>query len=453
MGERKWTTSRAFLFAAIGSAVGLGNLWRFPYIAGENGGGAFILVYLACVMLFAVPLLMAELTIGRLGQGSAVSSMRSLTKPKSLSRGWMGIGWLSILVPAVGLSYYSVVAGWSVAYMVLAVSGAFSGLDATGSEETFADLTGSAPTMMAWHGVFMVTTVAIVARGLQRGVEQAVKILMPTLFLSLLALCVYAAVTADFVAGFTFMFSTDFSKITFESVLIAMGQAFFSVAVGVGAMVTYGAYLPKGIALPKAAFLIAGADAAVAILAGLAIFPVLFAAGLQADQGPSLLFVTMPIAFGAMPMGAAFGALFFFLISIAGLTSTIGMLEPVVSWLEEKRGFNRPVVAVVVGILIWMAGLGSVLSFNVLSDSYVLDFWSVFEEKTIFDITDYIVANFLIPINGLLISLYAGWALNKSIAQKNLSLPSLAFLIWRLLVRFVAPIGLVTIIVIGVATS
>ena len=438
----KWTSQSAFIFASIGCAVGLGNLWRFPYITGENGGGAFILIYLACIALFAAPLVMAELTIGRLGGRSPIGTMRKLIAENGFGRGWMSIGWLAVILPAIGLSFYSVVAGWSVAYMIKAFSGEFHNITGEQSGAMFGGLTGNAGLSLFWHAFFMIVTTFIIARGLHRGLERAVKIMLPALFVSLVVLVGYAMATADFAGGLKFMFSADFSKVTGETFLMALGQAFFSVAVGVGGMLTYGAYLPSQISIPRAALIITGADTLVAILAGLAIFPILFTAGLGADQGPSLLFVTMPIAFGGMPAGVLFGGLFFFLIAIAGLTTSIGMLEPVVSWLEEKRGLTRPVIAVICGIVIWTLGVGAALSFNVLSGFHPLNFIGVFERKTLFDITEYTVANILIPISGLLIAVFAGWRLTKPSAQQELSMTGSAFQAWRFIMRFVAPLGI-----------
>lgn len=442
-----WSTHTAFILAGIGSAVGLGNVWRFPYITGVNGGGAFIIIYLVCVFLFAAPLLMAELTIGRLGGGSPVWSMRRLTREGGFSPFWRSIGALSIIIPVIGLSYYSIVAGWGIAYMFKSFAGAFEGVTGEQSAELFADLTASPAVIMFWHAVFIAITTWIVARGLHRGLERAVKFMMPALFVAIVVLVGYAAFAADFMSGLKYMFNPDFSKVTSQTVLMAMGQAFFSVAIGVGAMITYGAYLPASQSIPRAAVVIAGSDALVAILAGLAIFPILFSAGLAADQGPQLLFVTMPLAFGSMPVGAIFGGVFFLLIALAGLTSGIGMLEPVVSWLEEVPGFRRPVVALICGVLIWIAGLGAALSFNLLSNYYPLGFIEVFREKTIFDISDYILANYLIILSGLLISLFAGWRVARPAAEAQLGLSGKSFKVWRLLVRYVAPVVLIAIFV------
>ena len=290
----------------------------------------------------------------------------------------------------------------------------------------------------------MAMTTFIVAKGLRHGLERAVKFLMPALFASLL-FCWFFMQQSPLISAraFNSCFPPTFLKVTSETVLMAIGQAFFSVAVGVGGMITYGAYLPASISIPRAGIAIAGADTLVAILAGLAIFPILFAAGLDAGQGPGLLFVTMPIAFGSMPGGVIFSTLFFFLISIAALTSTIGMLEPIIAWLEEKRGWTRPVVATISGVVLWAAGIGAALSFNLLANFYPLGFIAFFDGKTIFDLTDYLVANVLIPLSGLAIALFVGWRLSADIVARELALKPLSFQIVRFLIRYLAPIGLI----------
>ena len=314
----QWSSRRAFLLAAIGSAVGLGNIWRFPYITGVSGGGAFVLVYCLCIAIIGVPLLMAEIAIGRRGGRSPVGSMRKLSDEEGASHFWTSIGWQAVLAPTVGLMYYSVVAGWTLDYALAALMGAFEGIsDADGAGAVFAELTGSPGRMMISHAFFILLTVFIVAAGVKNGLERATKYLMPVLLVILLVLVGYTALTADFVGGLRFLFTPDFGKLTPTIVLMAIGQAFFSVNVAVGAFITYGAYVPKHISIPRVAVVIAIADTAVALLVGLVIFPLVFSYGLEPGEGPGLVFVTLPIAFGQMPAGAFFGALFFALMAIA----------------------------------------------------------------------------------------------------------------------------------------
>jgi NSS family neurotransmitter:Na+ symporter len=444
--HEQWSSRRAFLLAAIGSAVGLGNVWRFPYITGVNGGGAFVIIYCVCIVVIAIPLLMAEIAIGRRGGQSPIRTMQNLTAENNRGRFWHGLGWISVITPTVGLMYYSVVAGWTLDYAVSAMTGAFSGYDAERSSQGFAALTGNPVRMMFWQGAFILLTIYIVAGGVRKGLEKAVTYLMPGLALILVLLVVYAAVTAEFSRALRFMFEPDFSKVTSSTILMAVGQAFFSVNVGVGALITYGAYIPRQVSIPKVSGLIALADTGVALMMGLIIFPLVFSYGLQAGEGPGLVFVTLPIAFGQMPLGVVFGALFFILMSIAALSSSIGMLEPVVSRLEELKGFKRVPATIITGICIWLFGLGALFSFNLLAGFTPLDHIPLFEGKRIFDLMDFVTANVLIPTGGLLIALFAGWMMTRESIRAELGLKkATAFFVWRTLVRFVAPFAILAI--------
>ncbi|MEX2495425.1 MAG: sodium-dependent transporter [Woeseia sp.] len=437
-----WSSRRAFLLAAIGSAVGLGNIWRFPYITGINGGGAFVIVYCLCILVIAIPLLMAELAIGRRGGQSPIRSMQRLTAESGRSRAWHSLGWLSIITPTVGLMYYSVVAGWTLDYAISAASGTFSGYDAKLSGEGFSAMAGNPVRMMVSQAGFVLLIIAIVLGGVRRGLERAVKYLMPGLALILVVLVIFAAVTADFSRALKFMFEPDFSKLTSSAILMAIGQAFFSVNVAVGALITYGAYMPREVSIPRVSAVIAFADTGVALMMGLVIFPLVFSYGLQPGEGPGLVFVTLPIAFGQMPFGAVFGTLFFLLMAIAAITSGIGMLEPSVSRLEELKGFRRVPATILMGGCVWLFGLLALFSFNVLAGFTPLDHFPLFEGKGIFDLFDFVTANVLIPAGGLLIALFAGWMMTRESVQTELGLKSAAALwLWRSLVRIVAPVA------------
>jgi NSS family neurotransmitter:Na+ symporter len=441
-----WSSRRTFLLAAIGSAVGLGNVWRFPYITGANGGGAFVIIYCVCIVVIAIPLLMAELAIGRHGGQSPVRSMQKLAAENGRSEFWHSLGWLSIVTPTVGLMYYSVVAGWTLDYAINAMTGSFSNYDAERSADGFAAMTGNPGRMMFSQGLFMLLTIVIVAGGVRKGLEKAVKYLMPGLALILVVLVIYAAATAEFARAVRFMFEPDFSKVTSSTVLMAVGQAFFSVNVAVGALITYGAYMPRDVSIPKVSTAIAFADTGVALMMGLVIFPLVFSYGLQAGEGPGLVFVTLPIAFGQMPLGFVFGSLFFLLMAIAALTSSIGMLEPAVSRLEELKGFNRMRATIVMGIFIWVCGLAALVSFNLLAGFTPLDHVPIFEGKRIFDLMDFFTANVLIPTGGLLVALFAGWMMTRESIRAELGLQrATVFRIWRSLVRVVAPIAIMAI--------
>jgi len=444
--HESWSSRSAFLLAAVGAAVGLGNIWRFPYIAGQNGGGAFVLVYVGFVLLLGIPIIAGELAIGRRGRQSPVVTMCNLARQEGRSQAWQVIGWLSILVPLLGLTYYSVVAGWAIDYVFQAAAGSFKGFDGDSSGAFFGELLGSPVRMFFWHSIYIGLTIFVVARGVRKGLERSVKIMMPALFLILLFMVVYAMITADFQAGLKFLFAPDFSKLTVPIVLMALGQALFSLAVGVGALMTYGAYLPGNISLPWAAAVIGVVDTLVAILAGLAIFPLVLGYGLNPGEGPGLIFVTLPVAFGQMPGGAMVGCLFFVLLTFAALTSSIGMLEPVVSWLVEHKGFKRWVMALSAGLLAWFVGLAISLSFNLWGNIRPLGMFSFFAHKTIFDCVDFFVANIFLPLNAFLIAVFAGWMMSRQATLEELGLPDGGrYRYWRFILRFVAPVAFVLI--------
>ncbi len=444
-----WSSRSAFLFAAVGAAVGLGNLWRFPYVAGENGGGAFILLYIAFVFLLGVPIMAAEMVIGRRGQGSAVVSMNTLVNGEGLSRGWKSIGWLSLVIPFIGLSYYSVVAGWVIDYIWLGLTNSYGAFTPHTAAALFDERTGSTLRQVVVHALFIAVTVAIVSRGVNRGIEAATKIMMPGLFIILIGLVIYNGYTLGLSGSMKFLFAPDFSRLSTEGVLMALGQAFFSIAIGVGVMMTYSAYLPRNISLPQSAAIICGADTFVALLGGLVIFPIVFHYGLNPGAGPGLIFVTLPVAFGQMPGGQIIGTAFFVLMFFAAFTTSIGMLEPTVSWLEEKTSHNRPRMTIAAGLVAWAIGLPSVLSFNAWSDVHPLAWIAArLAKETSFDILDFLIANFLLPLNALLIALFVGWALSERASQEELGIGAgLRYRSWRTIVRFLAPIAIVGIMV------
>jgi NSS family neurotransmitter:Na+ symporter len=437
-----WSSRSAFVLAAVGAAVGLGNIWRFPFIAGQNGGGAFVLVYIGFVILLGIPIITAELSMGQRGKQSPVLTMSILAREANRSQAWQAIGWLSLLIPMLGLTYYSVVAAWAIDYIFQSAGGRFEGFDGDGSTAFFGEMLASPIRMIFWHGVFILLTILMVSRGVRKGLERSVKVMMPALFVILLTMVVYAMVAADFKAGLQFLFAADFSKLTIPVVLMALGQALFSLAIGVGAMLTYGAYLPSNISLPWAGAIIGTADTLVAILAGLAIFPLVLGYGLDPGEGPGLIFVTLPVAFGQMPGGFVIGSLFFVLLTFAALSTSIGMLEPVVSWLEEHRGFKRPLMATLAGVAAWLVGLAIVFSFNIWGDIRPLGMFEFFAEKTIFDVVDFFVANFMLPLNALLIAVFAGWVMSRRVTLEQLGLPDGArYAYWRFILRYVAPVA------------
>ncbi len=446
-----WSSRPAFLLAAIGGAIGLGNLWRFPYVAGEYGGGSFVIIYLAFVFFLGVPLMAAELLLGRRGHRSPVNSIAALVRDENAKPFWRAIGWISVLVPFLGLSYYAVVAAWAIDYLVLAGTNAFSGFDGAASGNTF-NLRAAEPVYQAsLHALFMAMTAWVVANGVNKGIERASKVLMPLLFLVILTLVFYGMVAGDFAGATRFLFNPDFSSLTAESFLVALGQALFSLGIGVGLMITYSAYMPRDYSLRASATVICIGDTLAALLAGFAIFPIVFASGLDPGEGPGLIFVTLPIAFGNMAGGHIFGTLFFLLLLFAAFTSSIGMLEPAVAWLEERKPGRRKQMAVVASTAVWIVGLGSVLSFSSMSDFQPLAFLGI--EKNFFGIADFTVANVLAPINAFLIALFAGWVISTKVVDEEFSSDTSAWkTYWRVANRFLAPAAL-TIVFIDLVTG
>lgn len=434
-----WGSRLTFIMAAVGAAVGLGNFWRFPYTAGENGGGAFVLVYLICMLVIAVPLVFTELFIGRRGQLSAVGSSRQLSEEATGKPTWAIIGWMGMTATFLIVTFYSVIGGWVISF---AVEGVTNGYASTVEEAgaVFDGLLADPWRLALYHTIFMVITVAIPARGLKGGIEKAVNILMPFLFVMLIALMVYGMFSSGFGAGVSYLFDFDFSKITPEIVLAATGQAFFSVGVGMAILTTYGAYLDKSTNLVKSGIIISLADTGVAIVAGLVIFPIVFTYGLDPAGGPGLIFVTLPVAFAQMGFGSIFGSVFFFLVIVAAITSSISIIEITVSWAEDK-GFDRVKSAIVSGLIIWALGFGTILSFNEWADFYPLNFIGIFEGKTIFDILDFTTGQLMLTSGGILLALFGGWVVSADVVCEELGWrpDGLAFRTYRILCRFVIP--------------
>ncbi len=430
-----WSSRLMFILAASGSAVGLGNIWRFPYVAGENGGGAFVIVYLACIFLIGIPILSSEILLGREGRQSPIHTMKTLTKTSGANGAWQFIGWMGALAGFVILSYYSVVAGWAMAYVFEMGSGVFVNADGATASQVFADFTGSPAKVVLWHSIFMLLTMFIVARGITEGLERTVKYLMPALFALLLVLVGYAMNSGHFMEGVAFLFSFDFDKLTGAGVLMAMGQAFFTLSLGMGAIMTYGAYMPKDASILSSATSIALIDTSMALLSGLVIFPLVFANGLESSAGPGLMFVTIPIAFGSMSGGTFFGVMFFVLVSFAAITSAISLVEPALAWFVEKLNTSRRNGAIVVCTIAWALGLGSAFSTNIGSELYLLP------GMTFFDSMDYVSNNIMLPLGGMLIALFTGWFLSQGIVAQQLQISGGKLIMFRVLVRFVAPIG------------
>jgi len=431
----QWSSKLAFVLAVTGSAVGLGNIWKFPYMVGVNGGGAFVLIYLVCVLVIGLPIMMSEIMLGRRGRRNPVATMQILGEEEARQTKWGLVGIIGVLAGIIILSFYSVIAGWAVAYVFKAATNQFANTDATAIGQMFDAFVANPAVIGIWHTIFMAVTVSFVALGVERGLEKAVEVMVPALLVLLFILLGYAINSGAFAQGLEFMFRPDFSKVSSDMVLSAMGHAFFTLSVGMGAVMAYGAYLPQEASIVQTSIAVVIADTAIAILAGLVIFPIVFANGLDPAEGPGLVFQTLPLAFGQLPGGSLFGALFFLLLSFAALTSAISLMEPAVAWMIERHRLSRPVAAWLVGLIIWLLGFLTVLSFSTLQDM-------IFLKGTFFDNFDYLTTNIMLPLGGLLITLFAGWVMCGNSSSDELD-PAAGYLYkaWRLLARYVTPVA------------
>lgn len=431
-----WSNRWAFVLATAGSAVGLGNIWKFPYMTGTNGGSAFVLVYLLCVALIGLPLMMTEIMLGRRAQRNPVDAMAHLSREAGGSQWWKGVGYMGIAAGILILSFYSVVAGWVLDYGLRAASGGFAGMTAEQANAAFSAFLASPYELLFWHSLFMFLTMFVVARGVTSGLERATTIMMPGLVTILLILLGYSLAVGNMGRSLEFMFRPDFSSITPAAVLSAMGHSFFTLSLGMGAVMVYGSYLQRHASIARSAFHIVLMDTAIALVAGIAIFAIVFANELEPAAGPGLIFQTLPIAFGQMPGGTLFATLFFLLLAFAAWTSSISLVEPAVSWLIENTKLSRTRAALLVGGLIWLLGIAVLLSFNNWSEVKLLGLG-------IFDVLDKFTTNILLPLGGLLMALFAVWVMRSAHAQEELALNDRHYRHWLFVTRYVAPIAIV----------
>ncbi len=434
-----WSNRWTFIMATAGSAIGLGNIWKFPYMTGVNGGSAFVLVFLGCILLIGIPLMMCEVMLGRRAQKNPADGMQRLALEAGASRHWKWIGLAGVLTGVLILSFYSVIGGWVIRYIVHAAAGDFSGANAGEIANMFGGMLASASTLAFWHTIFTVMTVWVVARGVNHGLEKASKILMPSLFAILLLLLVYSVFEGSFAHALHFMFTPDFSKITPGSALSALGHAFFSLSLGMGAVMVYGSYLQRHVSIARTSFYIAIADTLVALLAGLTIFSLVFEHHLEPSAGPGLIFQTLPIAFGQMWGGQIVGALFFILVTFAAWTSSISLIEPAAAWITENSSISRPAAASLIGFCTWLLGMSVVLSFNVWQD-ITLGFG-----LGIFDTLDKLTTNIMLPLGGLMMAIFAGWIMQPNHVREELGLQAKAYASWRFIIRYISPVAIVMI--------
>lgn len=426
MDQRKihgvWASRWTFILAATGSAVGLGNIWKFPYIAGENGGGAFVLVYLVCIAVIGIPVMMAEVLIGRRGRMSPINAMRYVTREAGLHGGWTSIGWVGVLAGLMIMAFYSVVAGWALNYVVVSGSGALTQVSGEAAEQLFNGLLNDRGKLLFWHTIFTLMTLSVVAAGVTRGLGMVARVLMPLLFVMLIILLGYGFTNGAFAEAFSFLFDFKLGRLSWDGVLIALGHAFFTLSLGMGAIMAYGAYMPGHANVSKTILTVGVLDTLVALVAGMAIFPVVFANGLEPGSGPGLMFVSLPVAFGNMPAGQVFGTMFFVLVAVAAWSSAVSLIEPGVAWLVESKRFNRTLATTLLAFIAWTGGVASI-HFSV-----------------VFDTLDFITSQVMLPLGGLFIAIFVGWLMRREIVASEMDAEGHPlFDVWLFLVRFVSP--------------
>lgn len=437
-----WSSRAGFILATTGAAVGLGNVWRFPYITGENGGGAFVLVYLVCVCLIGVPLMMAEFFIGRRGASSPSASFRKLAAEAGQSRHWQFVGTLGVAVSFLILTFYSVIGGWTIAYLVRSIGSGFGGLKGVDGQRQFAEFMNSPLEMIAWHTLFMLISVAVVVRGVAHGIERLATYLMPCMLLIILTMLAYSATLPEFAQSLSFMFSFNYSRLTTAGVVIALGHAFFSLALAQSVMVAFGSHLPRNVPLSRASFIISMLDTLVALVVGVIIFSIVFSSGLESSSGPGLVFETLPVAFGRMPFGNTFGIAFFVVLVLAAWSSSVGLLVPPLEYLQVRYGVSRTRGTWYVAVTAWLIGISCALSFGSLAD------FKPIGGMTIYGILDYLTSSIMMPVTGLCVAVFAGWVVSAAAAAEELQISGrLLFRTWRFLVRFVIPVTIAVILV------
>lgn len=444
--HERWSSPWMFILAAGGAAIGFNNFWQFPSLVAQFGGGAFLIVYLLCVLLIGLPLMMTELMLGRMGRGSPISVFRDLASRVRADRNWAVVGWVGVLSVFLILSYLSVIAGWTIAYTLRSASGVFIGLTADGLNGQFAQLVKDPEKQLFWHTFFMTATMVAAGNGVRHGVEKVIRYVMPLLAGMLAILLAYAATTDGFAQAAELLFMPDFTKLSGLGVLSAMGHAFFSLGLGAGAMLMYGAYLGSGTQIPRLSLYVVGFDTLVGIVASLIIFSVLFAGGVDLTSGPTLVFQSLPLAFDHLPYGQFFATVFFALLVTVAWVSAIALAEPVMAWFGERFAMSALKSALVCGIAAWALGLVSMLSFSSWAFSFKL--LGAVKKLGFFDILQAVTAQVLLPLSGILIALFAGWVLKPDTTRGELALDSPCLHdAWLWLMRVVIPVLLVIVLI------
>ncbi|CAH2030617.1 sodium-dependent transporter [Trichlorobacter ammonificans] len=435
----QWASRLGFVLAAAGSAIGLGNIWKFPYITGQNGGGAFVLVYLVSIAIVGLPIMMAELMIGRQTRRDAVGAFIKLEGKRSP---WCAAGWISVAAAFIICSYYSVVAGWTLEYLYRSLLDSFSGQPAAAIEGMFGGLTANGPRQLFWHFVFMILCLGIVIGGVQKGIERWNKILMPILFALMVLLFLNGLFSAGAWQGLAFMFRPDFGKLTPGSVLEALGHAFFTLSLGMAAMITYGSYLNRKENLLSASFRVVLLDTTISLMAGVAIFSVVFSVNMQPAAGPGLVFKTIPVVFSQLPGGQFLAIVFFLLLAFAALTSNISLLEAQVAYLIDERGWGRKRASAFLAGLAFVVGIPTALSYNLLSE------WKVVAGLVFFDAADLLASNYLLPLSGLVTAIYVGWFWSGAEEKQQLLAGGAGWVYpaWHFLIRYISPLAVAVVL-------
>lgn len=435
-----WTSRTGFILATIGSAIGIGSIWKFPYEVGANGGGAFVLVYGLGLVLVVVPLMFAEFAVGRRGQADCATSIAIVAKQQHASRYWHFAGLLGATTCFLILSFYSVIGGWTLAYLTETLLDGLPSPDVAAVQARFDLMLASPGRMLAFHALFMAMAAVVVARGVQRGTESAAKILMPLLALLMVDLATFSMIEGDAGRTLHFLFAFDLTQLTPRAVLDALGLGFFSIGIGLGLMITYAAYSDVTIDLKQVAIWSVIADTAISLVAGLAVFPMVFAHGLDPAGGPGLVFVSLPLALTRMPFANITAAAFFILLFVAALSSAMAMLEGIVAVLVHRRRWSRLRATLTSAIACFVAGIATVLSFNRWAHWYLLPWLEMFAKATIYELLDYLTSNVLLPVGGLAMALFVGWATSERLLQEELKTSRVGTWMLRFLLRYVAPL-------------
>lgn len=439
MSERKsihgeWSSGWAFFLAATGAAVGLGNIWMFPYLAMRYGGGAFIIVYLICVALVAMPLLVTEIMLGRRGRKSPANTFYELALDEGRSSAWAGAGFVAMTGGLIVAAFFSLVAAWSLEYLWRSILSGYVGITSEQAGSAFLAMLGDPWLQMFWYSIFLAVATGIVARGVRKGLEPAARFMVPMLFALLLILIIYAFWVGQPEPALRYLFVPDFSRLNASAVLLALTYSFFGLSVGVGAMLNYGAYMPNHLPIMPMTAVVVFVDFLVAVSSGLAIYPLLMADGLPFSEGPTLVFAVLPAAFGSMPYGSFYAALFYLMLVLAAWTSVIALLEPTVSWLVEC-GWRRFGAAILVAMIVWVIAMALDFSFNLWSSI-------TWHDMSVFDIFNAASSDIILPLSGFLAVFFAAWMVSERSLRQELRTHRLLVRLWLIVLRYIAPVGI-----------